>query len=308
MLALSFAVLSVLSAGTRTAFADSFMNPARSSYSLEKTADRPYLQSVPVPQVWQTDSSSAAFKKALLDATLPETAEERHFNALVWQSDEYEDQNDIQTIFFDEKLMDYYIASGMVDAFVPISSLAEESALSDINMIDARARRYVLKKMDSDSKKLTENLTDIQAFLDMAVKTAPWEVETEKTEALFRNKDRQEYALLAETKDSFLPDSVLDNAERFDFYEISSLNNVRMFNDMLSNLLFEELLDMSVGIGIMEDKELYPPEEVVENMSKAASLLDRTKKNNQILDNTLSAEKKALKQRIQQKFYKKDVK
>lgn len=308
--ALSFYITALLSLTTvkNVVSAGSFTDPARNSYALEKTLDRPYLQSAPVPRVWQTDSISMNFRWSLLNAALPETKEERYFETLFRQSDEQENRNDFQTLFFDERIKDFATLSEVVNYFIPVSGRAMETVLNGLAEADAAAADHKETIRRRDYENWNEELADIRADLRSLNETARWSVETEEVENFLRKKDRQGNVVLLEAGRIFPPDDILNKAEDITSFEVTSLADFRNANALLITMLVDDLLDLSTGIGIMENDDFLSSPEVVENNSKSASLLDRAEKNDQILEGSLPEKRLAILKRLQKRLEKENIK
>ena len=308
---LSFCIAALLSLtfGKSEVSADSFIEPARNAYLLKKTADRPYLQSVPVPQVWQTDSVSEEFKRSLLDALSPETKEERHFNALSRQLDEEDRQRDYQTVFLDEKIRDFHDSAEIVNYFVPVAINAMSTVLDGVAETDAAAAEYERKIALRDLKKWDDDLFDIRSYLNSIRDISLWGAETDDVENLFEKKRKQENGILIDAeKEKKEFGGILEKAENIYSYELDLLRDYRIVNEAMATFTVDDLLDLSTGIGIMEDKGVYPPDEVVENLPKSASFLDRKQKTDQIPKGTLFGEKKALLEKLQKSIKRKNKK
>ncbi|MBR1778056.1 MAG: hypothetical protein IJ752_05670 [Alphaproteobacteria bacterium] len=300
-LCLSAAALLFCVIGQGEASADSFLNPARNAYSLDKTADRPFLQNNPVPQVWQMDSSSEEFRRALLDAVLPETLEERQLKA-VEQYEAADEQWNFQTIVIEDQKAENRIAADLLSDIVPIVAEADNTASFDLEKADADYANRQLDAAQGETDRLIRQLLETQAFINALQETALIDLDLSVLEEFFEGTDRQERRIITETKEAFLPDSVLEKAQDIYAPETKNMQGVREIDEMLWSLLFNDMLDLSTGVDMLMYDDAYPKGEKAENTRRSLSLLDRDEKTDQIQENSLSAQKKALIKRLQKKL------
>ena len=183
-----------------------------------------------------------------------------------------------------------------------------ETVLNGLAEADAAAADHedTLRRLDYEN--WNEELADIRADLRSLNETARWSVETEDVENFFRKKDRQGNVVLLEAGRIFPPDDILNKAEDITSFEVTSLADFRNANALLITMLVDDLLDLSTGIGIMENDDFLSSREVVENKSKSASLLDRAEKNDQILEGSLPEKRLAILKRLQKRMEKENIK
>lgn len=282
----------------RAASADSFLNPARNSYSLSKTMDRPFLQSVPVPQVWQTDSSSGDFRNALLDATLPESKEERLLAADLWQTEALDMQNDFQTIALDDQLSEKMEIADVLNDIMPVISLANDDAVGEVEKIEDDFDRFQMSLSEKNVELLSKRLVDMNSFFEALKEVAPMEVELEAFQEFSRKKSAQETQIVTELAKSFLSDDVLNQAEKIYSYEQSEALGIRDVEEVYWSLLINDASDLSTGANMLLFDEDFPEGEKFENPYRSASLLDRAEKNDQIQGDRFLADKQALMKRL----------
>lgn len=293
------AILFFLTAGQRAAEADSFLNPARNTYSLDKTIDRPFLQRVPIPQVWQTDSTSEDFREALAAAVFPEDPRDRLFDILSLQSDIPDFQNDFQTIVIEDQKTDKNDISDVLNDMVPVLGEANDNVALDIDRLDRiyDAHQRILSQTDQDD--FVHQMQDVQSFFMAIMNIIRIDLDLEKLDRIFKTKEILENRILDETEEGFMSDSVIDNAGDLYFSESKQMGGMKEYDDVTWALLFNDLFDLSTGINMISYDPVYLAEKTDESKRNSASLLDSAKKTDQIQGNDLVKEKQLLMQRLQ---------
>ncbi|MBO4643914.1 MAG: hypothetical protein J5716_04825 [Alphaproteobacteria bacterium] len=284
--------------GQTAAEADSFLNPARNSYSLSKTLDRPFLQSVPVPQVWQTDSSSEEFRRALSSADSPEELADRYLRDALWQTEATDMQNDFQTIVLDDQLSEKTEIADVLNDLMPVVVLANDDVVGQVEKIESDFDDFQISLSEKNAEKLPEHLLDLNAFFNSLKETAPMDVELASFQDFFRKKSAQETQIVTETADSFITDAVLDQAEQVFSFERSYTQGMWEADEVCWSLLINDVLDLSTGANFLVREEDLPDGETIKNSYRSASLLDREEKTDQIQGDRFSADRQALIKRL----------
>ena len=263
----------------RDVCADSFLNPARNSYSLSKTLDRPFLQSSPVPQVWQTISSPEEFKKDMTEAITPETREDILSDVLAWQEDTEDFQQSFQTLTTDEWKKDNKIIAEILNEEVALTDLSTDEVLNDMREVDRyydyspHLEGKVPRKMVLFANDLADDETYFASLDDIARIYEGFALWND----LLSEKDKQEMEALM---DSF--EVSLDQAEDIYYSEMPVMREVQFVDETVWSLMVGDLLDLSTGMNVLLYDETYPKGEKNENVSRSASLLDMGEKTDQI--------------------------
>ncbi|MBR1945909.1 MAG: hypothetical protein IJ846_06445 [Alphaproteobacteria bacterium] len=292
------AVLFFLAAGQKAANSDSFLNPARNSYSLDKTIDRPFLQSVPIPRVWQTDSSSDIFRKAWLNLNPSGKSEDRMFGILSLQSDIADFQNDFQSLIIEDQRSEKNNIADMLDEIVPVLDAVDGSVALDIEEADRVYDSYQKNLLRAEQKGFSEQLSGMQTFFVALKEIIRIDFELEKLDRILKTKEFQEKKIVEETPETFLSDTIIDRAEDFYFHETEHMGGLKECDDAVWSLLINDMLDLSTGINMMAN-DSFLIEKTDESKRGSASLLDSAKKTDQIQGNDLLKEKRILMQRLQ---------
>lgn len=269
--------------------ADSFMNPARGAYSLEKTLERPYLQSAPVPRVWQTDSSSEAFRKAWLDETLPETREERLLKASSWQKDAADSRIGFDSVALGGRQRDMESFANTLSGLLPVVQAGIKNAEADVDVVNDDHKAYLEKRRSSDAAAWHDALSDAHANLHVLDKFVPFYLEMRSLEKELAEKSRQEAEI---EKDGF--DVSLEDAEKIYAPETLFEKMALPLDEDLWFLMFNDLTDLSTGTNSLMFGEDYVAGDKKESVNRSASLLDSDRKNDHIQEDGFEDSKQRL--------------
>ena len=281
-------VFSLLLMTAQTARADVFLHPEQNAYSLSKTAKRPFLQSVPIPQVWQTDLSSDSFKKALLNVLFPQTEQERHFDALTHENDSADVLYDFQSIFLSNRQENEAIADTLSD----VGKIIEKGTASvarDIEELSDKSDAFFEDIRKADVSAWKKRFSDLVIFSyilnDMARITAEVDILEE---------DGKKNEFRGWEKLSVLSEKFLERAG--DIYSAESHGGQEMLDadNMFSSLLIDDALDVSTSVNVLLYDDAFPVNEKVKNLNRSASLLDRKQKTAQIQGDSFLESRKAL--------------
>lgn len=303
--------LSFFAAGRGVAFADSFLNPAQNGYSLSKTFERPFLQSSPVPQVWQTDSSSEDFKRALFDAKSPETYQERHLNSLFWQADKADALNDFQSVIIDDRNTEETAIADLLNKLAPIVIEIHNLTVNDIEQINKKYAEYQKEVAEKEALDMQGRLIDLHTFFMVLKETVKTDVDLEILENKLKKESTAENKIFEKTSEAFFTDDVLKKAQDIYSTETDTMQMVRETDEVMWSLLVNDMLDLSTGTNMFLNDETYSVYEKSDFLPRSASLLDRDGKTDQIHQDNLHAAKKTIIQRLgrmSKNKLKKDVK
>ena len=285
-------------AGRAECSTDSFWNMPKNSYSLSQTFDRFFLQSIPVPQVWQTNPASPEFKQAMPEFFLPETREERLFKAILWENEQSDIEKVFQELVIEDQASEKGIVADMLEDMVPIVFEANDNAVEETDEIDSL---FYARLINGFRKEVPESLyhaMDIQYFIQALNEITQLDVDMEILEKHINKTDTQRNLVLAETKDTFLPENILEKAEDVESMETMDISEMKDVDDVFLSLLVNDLYDLSVGSNFLFHDDLKQMAKKEESTNRSVSLLDRIEKTYQIQEDTFAAEREALMKRL----------
>ena len=289
---------------------DSFVNPADNAYSLKKVLTRPFLQKMPIPQVWQTDSKSEKFRRAWLNALTPQTKAERQLESVSWQLEAQDRLRDFEKTTKTDPQADWSAVSEILNALIPIVEQAEVNAVFSADRQDDLYMRDRIRHAAGETDKMARDMFNFQAFLLSLNETARTDMELELLASQMRQSDQKTDNLFAKIGHSLLSEAILKNAEDIYAPETRQIRGLKEIDDVLSALLINDMMDLSTGLIMLSRDEMFPDQPVAATR-RSASLLDRTQKNDQILKADPVSRRKAFFRRLE-KFLKgnntKDVK
>lgn len=294
----------------KNAAADSFLNPADNAYSLKKVFVRPLLQSMPIPQVWQTDSKSEKFRRAWLDALTPQTPAERQMRALSWQLLSRDDLYDFEKTAKNDPSEDWKSAAQILNDLVPIVERAENNAVFGTDRQDDLYMRSQIRQAERETDKLAGGLFDLQAFLAVLDDTARTDMELARLDTLMHAADRKTDKVFAAIGRSLLSENVLKKAQDIYSPETRQIQGLKETDDVLASLLINDMMDLSTGSVMLSGDDVFS-DQPLEKTRRSSSLLDRVEKTDQIHKGDPVSRRKAFFKRLE-KFLKggkiKDVK
>lgn len=282
----------------KKAAADSFLNPADNSYSLKKVFTRPLLQSVPIPQVWQTDSKSEKFRRAWLDALTPQTPAERQLRALSWQLWVRDGLYDFKKTAEDDPAGDWSAVARILNDLVPIVEQAEGNAVFGSDSQDDLYMRSQIRRAEGETDKLAGGLFDLQAFLTSLNETVRTDMELMRLDALMHAADRKTDKVFAAIGRSLLSESVLKKAQDIYSPETQQIQGLKETDDVLASLLINDMMDLSTGVVMLSGDDVFQ-DQPVEKTRRSSSLLDRVKKTDQIHKGDPVSRRKAFFKRLE---------
>lgn len=282
----------------KKAAADSFLNPSDNAYSLKKVFARPFLQSVPVPQVWQTDSKSEKFRRAWLNALTPRTPAERQSDALFWQTDAQDSLYDFEKTAKDNPAEDWGAVARILNDLVNIVGLAENNAVFGSDRQDDLYMRSQIRRAERETDMLAGGLSDLQAFLASLNETARTDMELARLDALMHAADRKTDQVFAAIGRSLLSENVLKKAQDIYSPETQQIQGLKETDDVLASLLVNDMMDLSTGVVMLSGDDMLP-DQPVERTRRSSSLLDRVKKTDQIHKSDPVSRRKAFFKRLE---------
>lgn len=281
----------------RAVSSDSFLDFSQNAYSLSKVFTRPLLQPSHIPQVWQTDSKSDTFRRAVLEGLSPEISK-RQFRAHAWQQATEDVQWDFESLVVKDQEAEKRAIADTVEDLVPIIEDANDRMADYMESLN---RDYDLAQVASAQKdvfQLSKQLADFHSFVNMLKEMAPMDADMAAVEECFEKNELKERKIIIESRNSFLTDDILSDAEQIYSFETQGRKEMHAVDETVLSLLFNDLLDLSTGVNSLVWDSAYPPDEKVENTYRSASLLDRAKKTDQIQENPLFAARRDLIERL----------
>ena len=289
-------VFSLLLMTAQKAQADVFLHPEQNAYSLSKTAKRPFLQSVPIPQAWQTDLSSDSFKKALLSVLFPQTEEERYFDALARQNDNTDALYDFRSVFLSNRQENESLADTLNDVSKIIES-GTASVAEDIEELSDKSDALFEEIRKADNSAWEKRFSDVAFFFDALSDMAAIVAQVDLLEEDAKRNEFRDWEKL-----SVLSEKFLERAG--DIYSPESLGGQVMLDadNVFSSLLIDDALDVSTSVNVLLYDDAFPVDEKVKNSNRSASLLDRKKKTAQIQGDAFLESREALINYIKEKL------
>ncbi len=296
------AIFCFLTGMSDSVMAGAFTDPADNAYSLKKVFTRPYLQNTPIPKVWQVDASSPNFKGALLDSLTPQTQTELQLDSLLRELDALDRQNDYRNMAVVSPFFDMKAVTRLLNEMVPVVEQVQRETLSDLKEVEKRSERYQQESLKTEETQFNQSLVDLSSFFASLSETARMDVEMDFLEKSL--EDTCETQMLFDLNNSFLSENILSKAENIHLSETEDVQIRNQTEEIFYSLLINDMMDLSTGIGTFEqDSSFFAPDDN-KNISKSASLLDRTNKTDQIQNDDPASKKQSLFKKLE-KFLKK---
>lgn len=278
-----------------------FLNPADNAYSTGKVFSRPWLQSRPVPQVWETDMKSDAFRDAFLDAFILHAPVLEQINTLSIQMDNEESLRDFRRITEENPSSEWAYLTGDLNEMIYVVKHAEENTVSDLAYQDNRYARFLIGLEEKNANRLPERLTLWEAFWKALPETAAADVAADFTADDMNVSDKRSFSLFKAADETDFSDQMLETAQDINQWEMRETQQAQETDEVLMALLIDDIIDMASGLAMAHSDEdaLYGVRRRGEGRKvKTFSLLDRHGKKGQIYSSDPDVRRKALLERL----------
>ncbi|HBO58905.1 MAG TPA: hypothetical protein DD624_03230 [Alphaproteobacteria bacterium] len=222
-----------------------FLHPNDNAYALDKILTRPYLQSVPIREVWRSGAIGDDLAYYLLDYNVPVQNEEIQAEAHFWKVDALERDFEFADTKRDTNQSVDFIADFSSSAYPELDA----QAVDFIKQIDRADLDVTNMTLDYESKK--EMVRDADALADFnrgRTGRALIDVVFAQLDAAMRPYDRKVEAALAEKKNDVLDDYAA-NPDKY--FSETALANLRKNYDMaVLGMLTDDLTDLKTMVDV----------------------------------------------------------
>ena len=278
-----------------------FLNPADNAYSTAKVFSRPWLQNRPVPQIWETDMKSDAFRDAFLDAFILHAPTLEQINTLSIQMDNEESLRDFRRITEENPSSEWAYLTGDLNEMIFVVKQAEENTVSDLAYQDNRYARFQAGLEQKNANRLPERLMLWEAFWKALPETAAADVAADYATDDMAVTEKRSFATFKAIDEGDFSDQTLDAAQNINQWEAGETRQAQETEEVLMSLLIDDIIDMASGVSMAHSDEdaLYGVRRRgAEQKVKVFSLLDRHGKKGQIYSSDPDVRRKALLERL----------
>lgn len=278
-----------------------FLNPADNAYSTAKVFSRPWLQNRPVPQIWETDMKSDAFRDAFLDAFILHAPTLEQINTLSIQMDNEESLRDFRRITEENPSSEWAYLTGDLNEMIFVVKQAEENTVSDLAYQDNRYARFQAGLEQKNANRLPERLTLWEAFWKALPETAAADVAADYATDDMAVTEKRSFTAFKAIDEGDFSDQTLDAAQDINQWEMRETQEAQETEEVLMSLLIDDIIDMASGVSMAHSDEdaLYGVRRRgAEQKVKVFSLLDRHGKKGQIYSSDPDVRRKALLERL----------
>ena len=285
----------------KRASAGVFLKPADNAYSTAKVFSRPWLQNRPVPQVWETDMKSDAFRDAFLGAFILHAPTLEQINTLRIQMDNEENLRTFRRITEDNPSSEWAYLTGDLNEMIFVVKQAEENTVSDLAYQDNRYARFMLDLERKNANRLPERLTSWETFWKALPETAAADVAADYATNDMIVAEKRSFPVFKEMDKAAFSDQTLDTAQDLYQWEAGETRQALETDEVLMSLLINDIIDMASGVAMAHSDEdaLYGVRRRGAGQKvEVFSLLDRYGKKGQIYSSDPDVRRKALLERL----------
>lgn len=222
-----------------------FLYPNDNAYALDKILTRPYLQSLPIREVWRSGAIGDDLAYYLWDYDVPVQNEEIQADAHFWKVDAIERNFEFTDAKRDTNQGVDFIADFSSSAYPELDA----QAVDFIKQIDRADLDVTNMTLDYESKK--EMVRDVDAMADFnrgRTGLALIDIVFAQLDAAMRPYDKKVEAALAEQKNDVL-DGYAANPDRY-FPETALANVLKNYDETVFSLLVSDLTDLNTAVEI----------------------------------------------------------
>lgn len=281
----SAALLSLTANG---AAADVFMNPANNAWAPEKVFSRPYLQSDPLPQVWQTGTATPRFRRAWRTAITPETEGEHALRVYAKQIETLDMLNDFDRIARLDPESEQAEISALLREVFEIADRSEQTASRALDERDAEWLSALRRARENASTETDDGLKRLSAYFSLLDDFAADEIRLRRVltalDAAQKTRDSREVERMTTPP---MP-MELEMKSSPDLFETRGMVANVAVGDALSSLLINDVADLSTGMNLLSDETVwsgggwFEKAPVDDYRPRSASLLDSGDKKHKI--------------------------